>query len=113
MTVAISTIPKTSKFFSDNLDMDQLNSFLAIKRKKKRCNFRNYFRNENLAIYFRKLSTVSPLLDFMANFSIFHRFLIIPKEVCLTLIETFQNRVYFIHVFSYFSISYIHFHLIH
>ena len=35
MTVAISTIPKTSKFFSDNLDMNQLNSFLAIKRKKK------------------------------------------------------------------------------
>lgn len=33
--LAISTIPKTSKFFIDNLDMDQLNSFLAIKRKKK------------------------------------------------------------------------------
>ena len=40
----------------------------------------------------------------MANFSIFHRFLIIPTEVCLTLIETFQNRRDFIlYMFSHVS----------
>lgn len=48
-----------------------------------------------MLLYILGNSTVSPLLDFMANFSIFHRFLIIPKEVCLTLIATFQNSLFY------------------
>lgn len=54
-----------------------------------------------MLLYILGNSTVSPLLDFMANFSIFHRFLIIPKEVCLTLIATFQKFI--LSMFSHIS----------